>query len=177
VYEDETGTAILTGSMAKLDDANTTGHYSEQITLSAANGFEKGKSYNIYVTAAVSSVTGATVRNFQIEAEVDANVVSPTVSANMTQISGSSSAADKLEEGALTLVTGAAVTGTLSTTQMTTDLTEATDNHYNGRLLTFRGGALDGQQTDITDYDGSTKLLTFTALTESPGNGQAFVIS
>lgn len=68
VYEDETGTAILTGSMAKLDDANTTGHYSEQLTLSAANGFEAGKAYSIYVTAAVSSVTGGTTRSFQVEA-------------------------------------------------------------------------------------------------------------
>jgi hypothetical protein len=61
VYEDETGTAILTGNMAKLDDAGTTGFYSEQITLSAANGFEKGKSYNIVITAAVGAVTGATI--------------------------------------------------------------------------------------------------------------------
>jgi hypothetical protein len=76
VYEDETGTAILTGNMAKLDDAGTTGFYSEQITLSAANGFEKGKSYNIIITAAVAAVTGATIRVLQIEAEVDANAVS-----------------------------------------------------------------------------------------------------
>jgi hypothetical protein len=73
VYEDETGTAILSGSMAKLDDANTTGFYSEQITLSAANGFEKGKCYTIYVSATVGSVTGTLHHTLQIEAEVDAN--------------------------------------------------------------------------------------------------------
>lgn len=88
VYEDETGTAIVTGSMAKLDDTNTTGFYSEQLTLSAANGYEKGKSYNIYITAAVNSVTSGTTRNFQIEAEVDANTVSPVVTANTTLIEG-----------------------------------------------------------------------------------------
>jgi hypothetical protein len=71
VYEAETGTAILTGTMAKLDDANTTGHYSEELTLSAANGFELGKSYNIYISAAVDSVTGSTTRNFQIGAKVN----------------------------------------------------------------------------------------------------------
>jgi len=70
VYEDETGTAILTGSMAKLDDTNTTGFYSEQITLSAANGFEVGKSYNIYVTAAVDSVTGGTSGGFKVIATI-----------------------------------------------------------------------------------------------------------
>jgi hypothetical protein len=79
VYENETGTAILTGSMAKLDDSNTTGYYSEQVTLSAANGFEKGKSYSIIVSAAVGGTSGATTFHFQIEAEVDANIVSDPV--------------------------------------------------------------------------------------------------
>lgn len=67
VYEDETTTPILTGSMAKLDDANTTGFYSEQITLSAANGFEVGKCYTVYVSATVSSVTGTLSHTFQVE--------------------------------------------------------------------------------------------------------------
>lgn len=88
VYEDETGTAILTGNTAKLDDANTTGFYSEQLTLSAANGFEKGKCYTIYITAAVNSVTGGQHHTFQIEAEVDANTVSGTVATvtNLTNL-------------------------------------------------------------------------------------------
>lgn len=68
VYEDETGTAILTGNMAKLDDANTTGFYSEQITLSAANGFEVGKSYTVYISALVATIPGTTSRNFQVVA-------------------------------------------------------------------------------------------------------------
>jgi hypothetical protein len=76
VYEDETGVAILTGSMALLDDTNTLGYYSERIQLTAANGFEKGKSYNIRISATVGGVSGSTVRTLQLEAEVDANVVS-----------------------------------------------------------------------------------------------------
>lgn len=76
VYEDETSTPLLTGTMALLDGANTAGFYSEQITLSAANGFEKGKCYSIYISATVNSIAGAAHKTFQIEAEVDANVVS-----------------------------------------------------------------------------------------------------
>lgn len=68
VYEDETGTPILTGSMALLDTANTTGFYSERIQLTAANGFEEGKCYCIYITATVDSDTGTTHRTFQIKA-------------------------------------------------------------------------------------------------------------
>lgn len=66
VYEDETTTPILTGSMALLDGSNTAGFYSEQITLSAANGFEVGKSYSIYVSATVGGVTGTLSHAFQV---------------------------------------------------------------------------------------------------------------
>jgi len=65
VYEDETATAILTGNMAKLDDANTTGFYSEQIACTAANGFEDGKSYTVYITATVDSDTGGISYGFR----------------------------------------------------------------------------------------------------------------
>lgn len=74
------------------------------------------------------------------------------------------------------LVTGSAIAGTLSTTQMTTDLTEVTDDHYNGRLIVWTSGVLAGQATDITDYTGATKLLTYTAITEAPAAGDDFVI-
>jgi hypothetical protein len=76
VYEDETTTPILTGNMALLDGDNSVGFYSEQIQLTAANGFEKGKCYTIYITATVSSIAGTVSRTFQVEAEVDANIVS-----------------------------------------------------------------------------------------------------
>ena len=60
---------------------------------------------------------------------------------------------------------------------MTTDLTEATDDHFNGRIITWTSGALSKQSTDITDYTGSTKKLTFTAVTEAPSATDTFVIS
>ena len=65
VYEDETATAILTGNMALLDTANTTGFYTELIACTAANGFEDGKSYTIYITAAVDSDTGGISYGFR----------------------------------------------------------------------------------------------------------------
>ncbi|KKL62641.1 hypothetical protein LCGC14_2183150, partial [marine sediment metagenome] len=52
------------------------------------------------------------------------------------------------------LVTGSAEAGTLSTTQMTSDLAEATDDHYNGRTVVWTSGVLAGQASDITDYLG-----------------------
>lgn len=105
VYEDETATPILTGSMALLDSTNTAGFYSEQITLSAANGLEKGKSYSIYISATVNSVTGTTHHTFQIEAEVDANTVSGTVTPAANSITASTIANDAIT--AAKIATGA----------------------------------------------------------------------
>ena len=104
VYEDETGTAILTGSMALLDSTNTAGFYSEQITLSAANGFEKGKCYSIYISATVSSVAGATHRTFQIQAEV------AVASMNANTLTASAVATDAVTEIQAGLATAAALT-------------------------------------------------------------------
>jgi hypothetical protein len=65
VYEDETITAILTGTMAKLDDANTTGFYTESIACTSANGFEDGRTYTVYVEATVGGDTGAICYGFK----------------------------------------------------------------------------------------------------------------
>jgi hypothetical protein len=134
IYEDETGTAILTGNTAKLDDAGTTGFYSEQITLSAANGFEVGKSYSIYVSAAVNSVTGGQTFNFKViaealrpttsgrtldvsaggEAGIDwANIGSPTTAVNLSATNIDTDQVVASVSGAVGSVTGAvgSVTG------------------------------------------------------------------
>jgi hypothetical protein len=74
------------------------------------------------------------------------------------------------------LVTGSAEAGTLSTTQMTTDLSEATDEHYNGRTIVWTSGVLAEQASDITAYLGATGRLTYTAITEAPSAGDDFVI-
>jgi hypothetical protein len=98
------------------------------------------------------------------------------ISADMASISGSSTAADKLEASALTIEVAAAAAGTLSTTQMTTTLTEATSSHYIGRVIIWTSGVLLRQASPITAYDGGTKMLTFTAVTEAPTAGDTFII-
>jgi hypothetical protein len=52
----------------------------------------------------------------------------------------------------------------------------STNDFYNGRVIIFLTGTLAGQATDITDYVGSTKTLTVTALTGSPASGDTAVI-
>lgn len=102
--------------------------------------------------------------------------ISPWIPVNVAQIRSDETAADNLVRGARASVPGNAITGTLSTTQMTTDLTEATDDHYNGRSIVWTSGVLAGQASDITDYDGATKMLTYSTVTDSPSNGDDFII-
>jgi len=71
VYEDETATPLLTGTMTKLDDANTTGFYTELIACTVANGFENGKTYTIYIAATVDSDTGGICYGFKAATLVD----------------------------------------------------------------------------------------------------------
>jgi len=81
-----------------------------------------------------------------------------------------------LAQGLAGLVTGAAV-GTPTTTVIDTDLTEDTDDHYNGRIFTITSGVGAGQSVDITDYNGTTKEVTVTALITAPVATDTFVIS
>lgn len=80
---------------------------------------------------------------------------------------------DDLKSG---IILGAAATGTLSTTQATSDLTGYGDDQLIGRVIIWLTGNCEGEATDITDYASASGLLTFTALTVAPGNGDTFKI-
>lgn len=79
------------------------------------------------------------------------------------------------------VISGTAETGTLSITQMTTNLTITDSTQLNDRVITFDNDtatvALRGQQTDITASIAAGGLLTFTALTTAPANGDTFKIT
>ncbi len=126
--------------------------------------------------AALATSTALAVVDGVVETRLPAALVGGRMDANVGAISGSATAADNLEQSALGIVVGAAATGTLSTTQATTNLTETTDEHYNRRLLLFVTGVLAGQATVISAYNGTSKMLTFDTLTEAPSNGDGFVI-
>ena len=82
----------------------------------------------------------------------------------------------KLDSFASVVITGAAVTGTLSTTQATSDLTGYVDDELIGRTVVFTGGTADGQAARITDYASASGLITFTTLATAPANADTFVI-
>jgi len=64
-----------------------------------------------------------------------------------------------------------------TTTSFVTALTSAVDDFYNDKILVFIGGALTGQARIISDYNGTTKAITFDeATTSAPANGDGFII-
>lgn len=84
---------------------------------------------------------------------------------------------------ALELMYSAAVTsGTVvdvgaTSTDFDTDLTEATNDHYNDSAIVFVDGVLKGQVRPISDYVGASKnIIVDPVFTEAPGNGDAFLI-
>ena len=72
IYEDETAVSINANTpnadvMAKLDDAHTTGFYTEKVTCSTANGYEIGKTYTVYIEATVDSDKGGISFAFKVK--------------------------------------------------------------------------------------------------------------
>lgn len=137
VYENETATPILTGSMALLDSANTVGLYSEAITLSAANGFEVGKCYTVYISAAVAAVVGTISHTFQVEAalalasQLPAALVSGRVDASVgamaadvvtaAAIAADAFGASETSSGAANEIADAVLSRSVTNTQDTAD--------------------------------------------------------
>lgn len=72
IYEDETGTAITTGTMSALGTA--TGFYSERIQVTTASGFENDRTYTIRIQATVDLVTAALLHSFKVESIVEGTI-------------------------------------------------------------------------------------------------------
>ena len=78
VYENQDDTVIATGTMAKLDDANTVGFYSIAIPLLSATGFEDLDNYAVRVRAIVDGKPAVKVFSFLLKDPLE-NVVEGTL--------------------------------------------------------------------------------------------------
>jgi hypothetical protein len=85
LYEDQAATPILSGTLSKLDDVNTTGFYTALVACTTANGFEAGKTYTIYIAAVVNGATGGIAYSFNGMLEP----LSPTVPGRTLDVTAS----------------------------------------------------------------------------------------
>jgi hypothetical protein len=161
IYEDETDPPILTGNMAKLDDDDTTGFYTESIAATSGNGFENGKNYNIYITAAVGGVTGGVSYAFKAYDERKSNLQKwlGTAAATPT-VAG-------VPEVDLTHMEGV--------TQSVTDLKDFADAGYDPGTNKVQGVVLVDTTTTNTDMRGTDSALLAANVNVSAGIVEANV--
>lgn len=119
-----------------------------------------GAGISAAITGNITGNLSGTIGSLAAQAKADVNAEVDTAVANL--VSG--------------IITGAAATGTLSTTQATSNLTGYADDQLIGRVIIWLTGACEGEASDITDYANASGLLTFTALTTAPSNGDTFKI-
>jgi hypothetical protein len=101
--------------------------------------------------------------------------------ANVTQVNSDADSAIRLALSTKQIIPGTVDTtavGATNTAFESDDITEATNDHYNGRTIVFTSGVLLGQATSITDYttNGANGVFTIVATTEAPGNNDTFII-
>jgi hypothetical protein len=104
---------------------------------------------------------------------------SASLAVNATSIAGVSAAASRLALSAGTIIPGTVTDSGHSPTTSAfkaSDITEATNDHFIGRVVIFTSGALLNQATVITDYVGSTSVYTVAAMTEAAASGDTFII-
>lgn len=163
-------------------DAFTAAKFAADVTNELQNGLATSANQttiNNNVLQAITDIGGVQTDANDIQTRIPTALTGDgNMKSDALRINGVATAAAQLAKSAPTIVSGAAITGTLSSTQATTDLTEATNDHYIGRALIWTSGVLQNLAVVITDYDGSTKMLTYDATPtgEAPSNTDTFII-
>ena len=164
-----------TGNLAGTGPFPPIGTYTSGLLTAVSSGMPGVYEFGV-PNAAIAAGAGSVV----VMLHGAANMVPVLIEIELDKIDYQSDSYAKLEASADTIVSGSAVSGTLSTTEMTTNLPSTVDDHYNGRVLIITNGSsttgLLYQATNITDYDGTTKKLTFTALSAAPSSSTTFII-
>jgi len=115
-----------------------------------------------------------------VQAQLPTTLSAGRIRADMEAVNASTTAAVAIALSGAQIIVGTVDNDEAPTTTTfeADDITEATADHFNGRIVIFTTGILVGQATDITDYalNGSNGKFTVTALTEAPGNDDTFVI-
>ena len=116
-----------------------------------------------------------------IQTRIPAALVGGNMPVDVIAISGSTAAADNLEESTEVIGTGTCTTGGSTTSVVASAVSPASavNDQFNGRVLIFKGNttaALAGQATTISDYDHASLTFTVVALTTAPASGDLFTI-
>ena len=169
----------------------------EGVEANTTNGFvDEGSGYSITLTATemqaarlllmIEDQTAPKVwltRTFEIftfgnaSAHVAFDLSTAVQDVNVAKLGGDTTAANNQRQAAKGVLTGTAVTGTLTSTAFTTDLPAATDNYYfNKRLVWVSGATLQYQSAHVIRSEATGGKLFVTPMTGSPVNGDPFIL-
>lgn len=98
------------------------------------------------------------------------------IKADALRIDGNATAASNLAASASVIYQGTVTGAATTTTLVDSGLTQADNDHWNGRVVIFLTGDLKYQATAITDFDADADTLTFAALTNAPATSDAFIV-
>lgn len=132
-------------------------------------------------TAALASGAKTCAFHFQGATNMVATPLEVQLTAFDLQIAGlTAAAAVNISQGGVAVITGTAVTGTLSSTAMSCsgNAASSTNSIWIGRTVIWTSGVLLGSQALVSAYNGTTKVITYatTQTAAAPSNGDTFVI-
>jgi len=157
-------------------NASNFADYAVALTEQGASGYYRG-TYPAWISGVL------TTEAVYLQADVNPAVGdAPTASlihsqgTNLAAIGGGVAAALNMALSGAQLIQGAAVAGTLSTTQASTDLGQPLLNAYVGRTILWTSGTLMGVAAGITGYAATNGVLTFTPVPVAPTANDDFII-
>jgi len=171
IVTDDSGNTI-TGGTVDLTAAGSTGmYYNAGTALTMPNNAFVTATYIIYTDSGHTTESSVYMRS------ADVFMRAGEVSADVTKVSGSSSAADKLEANILLTIDGAVNDASPSTTSFDTNLTDTSTDAYVNRELHMTSGNAAGEISKISAYNGTTKVITLDpGLSTTPANSDTFTI-
>jgi hypothetical protein len=129
-------------------------------------------------TADTAGYPKVTIKNGTGTGEL--SITSGIASVNATQINSSATSAAKLALALAATINGTVDATVAPTTSMfeTSSITEATADHFVGKIVLFTSGALLYQQALITAYSlvSGRGHFVVTTMTDAPANGDAFIV-
>ena len=164
--------STITGGTVDLTVAGSTGmYYNAGTALAMPNNAFVTATYIIYTDSGHTTESSTYMRS------ADVFMRAGEVSADVTKVSGSSSAADKLEANVLLTIDSSVNDGSATITSFDTNLTETGTDAYINRELHMTSGTAAGEISRISAYDGSTKVITLSpGLKTAPANTDTFTI-
>lgn len=175
VLESNNATPITAGVSLSVDRATVTGLNQATVVATAANGYEAGKSYSVYIstgTVGGVSVVGEVVAQFTVQAAAAFTRLGAPAGASVSD----DIAAIKSDSAAILVDTGTdgvvvipahraanhsdfAQAGNANSITLAATAS-AINDIYKGQKISICGGTGDGQTRGVANYNGTTKVAT-----------------